>query len=45
MGLAEDPSNLRSEKKKKKQQRIMHVKRVMDESPVYSFKSLRITGF
>lgn len=45
MGLAEDPLNLRSEKKKKNQ-RIMHVKRVMDESPVYSYKSLRIiTGF
>ena len=45
MGLVEDPSNLRSGKKKKKK-RIMHGKRVMDESPVYSSKSLRIiTGF
>lgn len=42
MGLVEDPSNLRSRKKK----RIMHGKRVMDELPVYSSKSLRIiTGF
>ena len=45
MVLAEDHFILISEKKKKNQ-RIMHVKRVMDESPVYSYKSLRIiTGF
>lgn len=45
MGLVEDPSNLRS-RKKKREKRIMHGKRVMDELPVYSSKSLRIiTGF